>query len=78
MPTILNIGPYRFFFYGNDRREPMHVHVERDDQKAKFWIRPVVLAHNRSFRAPELSKLHALVREHEATFEEAWHAHFDS
>lgn len=30
MPTIVRIGPYRFFFYASDREEPMHVHVERN------------------------------------------------
>ncbi len=38
MPTILRIGPYRFFFYAGDRDEPQHVHVERDDRIAKFWL----------------------------------------
>ena len=41
MPTILRIGPYRFFFYAGDRDEPPHIHVERDDNIAKFWIGPV-------------------------------------
>ncbi|MBI5039684.1 MAG: hypothetical protein HZB57_00240 [Gammaproteobacteria bacterium] len=31
MPTILRVGPYRFFIYAGDRDEPRHVHVERDD-----------------------------------------------
>lgn len=30
MPTVLRVGPYRFFFYAGDRSEPAHVHVERD------------------------------------------------
>jgi len=38
MPTISRIGPYRLFFYAGDRDEPEHVHVERDDQLAKFWL----------------------------------------
>jgi len=41
MPTVLRIGSYRFHFYGNDRREPPHVHVERGDATAKFWLNPV-------------------------------------
>ena len=41
MPTILRIGPYRFFIYSADRREPPHVHIQRDDRCAKFWLRPV-------------------------------------
>jgi hypothetical protein len=40
MPTILRHGPYRFFFYAGDADEPPHVHVERDDNKAKFWLAP--------------------------------------
>jgi hypothetical protein len=41
MPTVLWIGSYRFHFYANDRREPPHVHVERGDATAKFWLNPV-------------------------------------
>jgi hypothetical protein len=36
MPTVLRLGPYRFFFYAGDADEPPHVHVERDKDKAKF------------------------------------------
>jgi hypothetical protein len=38
MPTVLRAGPYRFFFYAGDRDEPPHIHVERDDHTAKFWL----------------------------------------
>jgi hypothetical protein len=37
MPTILRIGPYRFFFYSADVVEPAHIHVQRDDNVAKLW-----------------------------------------
>ncbi|MDP3297850.1 MAG: DUF4160 domain-containing protein, partial [Thermodesulfovibrionia bacterium] len=43
MPTVLRVGPYRFFFYAGDRDEPQHIHVERDDKIAKFWLDPVRL-----------------------------------
>jgi hypothetical protein len=43
MPTVLRLGPYRFFFYAGDVDEPSHVHVERDKDKAKFWLDPVRL-----------------------------------
>ncbi len=40
MPTVPHDGPYRFFFYASDRDEPVHIHVERDDDIAKFgWKR---------------------------------------
>ena len=36
MPTILRVGPNRFFFYANDRAEPVHVHVEGGDGTAEL------------------------------------------
>ena len=42
MPTVPDIpGPYRLFFYSFDCHEPPHVHVERERNKAKFWLDPV-------------------------------------
>jgi hypothetical protein len=38
MPTVMRIGPYRFFFYAGDREEPVHIHVKRDTSLAKFWL----------------------------------------
>jgi Domain of unknown function (DUF4160) len=40
MPKVVEAGPYRVFFYSNERNEPPHVHVERDNRVAKFWLRP--------------------------------------
>ena len=44
MPTVGRVGPYRFFFYSDERGEPRHVHVQRDRSLAKFWLDPVALA----------------------------------
>jgi len=30
-PTVLGIGPNRFFFYSGDRVEPAHIQVEREN-----------------------------------------------
>jgi hypothetical protein len=51
MPTVLRNGPYRFFFYSADGGEPPHVHVQRDDMIAKFWLQPVRLDDSRGVRA---------------------------
>ncbi|KAB2961114.1 MAG: DUF4160 domain-containing protein [Candidatus Methylomirabilis oxygeniifera] len=40
MPTILRSGPYRFYFYSNERAEPPHIHVQRERFFAKFWLNP--------------------------------------
>ena len=51
MPTIMVAGPYRLFFWASDRNEPAHVHVERDDRLARFWLNPVRLQSNGGFRS---------------------------
>jgi hypothetical protein len=43
MPTVLRVGPYRFFCYAGDRGESPHVHVERNGKIAKFWLDPIRL-----------------------------------
>lgn len=49
MPTVLRVGPYRFFFFAGAKDEPPHVHVERDDKEAKFWLAPPRLERNGGF-----------------------------
>lgn len=51
MPTVLRVGPYRFFFFSGDRDEPPHIHVERDENHAKFWLDPVRLEESSGFTA---------------------------
>ena len=75
MPTVSRIGPYRFYFYSHEPNEPAHVHVDRDDLSAKFWLRPVGLARNIRFSLKELRRIQRIVAEHEETFLEAWHEH---
>ncbi len=41
MPTILRIDAYRFYFYSHKPNEPPHIHIDRDDSTAKFWLEQV-------------------------------------
>ena len=76
MPTILRRGPYRFFFYSNDAKEPMHVHVERDGDVAKFWLDPVTVQRSGGFGRPEILRILRLVQEHRERIMEAWDEYF--
>lgn len=38
MPTILLILGWRFFFYANERSEPIHIHCRKGDAEAKYWL----------------------------------------
>ena len=76
MPTVLRVGPYRFFFYASDRAEPAHIHVEREDNRAKFWLDPVRLQVSGGYRSAELGRVARLVAEHRETLLKAWDEYF--
>jgi hypothetical protein len=76
VPALLRIGGYRFFFYSLEDREPAHIHVAQAGRYAKFWLDPVRLASNRSFRSHELTVIRELVLEHRNLFLEKWNAYF--
>jgi Protein of unknown function (DUF2442)/Domain of unknown function (DUF4160) len=69
MLTVLRAGPYRFFFYAGDRDEPLHVHVEREDKVAKFWLDPVRLQESGGFSRTELHRIRQLVQRHKSSYE---------
>ena len=76
MLAVLWSGPCRFFFYSNENREPPHIHAERDEKVAKYWLEPVALASNHGFRSRELTDIRDMVVEHREKFLEAWNGHF--
>jgi Domain of unknown function (DUF4160) len=76
MPTVLRNGPYRFFFYAGDGNEPPHVHVERDDYEAKFWLDPVLLERSKGFSRKEINRIRSLVELHREQLVESWNEFF--
>lgn len=78
MPTVITVGPYRFFFFAGDRHEPAHIHVERDDKVAKFWLKPVRLQSSGGFSRQEISRLSTIVQENQTQFLEAWNDYFQN
>lgn len=76
MPTVLRSGPYRFFFYAGDRDEPRHVHIERDDKIAKFWLEPIRLQNSGGFSRLEIARIERLVSDHREVLTEAWNGYF--
>ena len=76
MPTVLRIGKYRFFFFSREGNEPAHIHVESDDDYAKFWLNPVQLAKSIGYNSKEIGTLKKLIAQNEAMFVEKWDEHF--
>ncbi len=78
MPTVLRSGPYRFYFYSHEPNEPPHVHVDRDELSAKFWLDPIGLARNFGFTAREVNALESIVQTNQQNLLEAWNGYFGS
>jgi len=72
------VGPYRIYFYSHESNEPPHVHVDRDDQSAKFWLRPITLAFNLGFSPVELRRIQRILDENENSLLERWNARFET
>jgi len=64
------------YFYSHEPNEPPHVHVDRDDESAKFWLDPVALAANLGFGPSELRRIHRLVTENRDRLLEKWNERF--
>jgi len=77
MPTVLRSGPYRFYFYASDGSEPAHVHVERDDEIAKFWVDPVRLQSSGGYSRQELNQVQRLVEVNRDQLLRSWNEFFN-
>ena len=78
MPTILIVGPYRFFFYSSDAVEPPHIHVQSGSAAAKFWVEPARLQSSKGFTERQLRDILKIIEKHAALFERKWHEYFNS
>ncbi len=76
MPTIFRAGPYRFLFYASDRDEPHHIHGERNDKVAKYWLDPIRLQNSGGFNRLELKEIRSISEENQESLMEAWYEYF--
>ena len=78
MPVVFRWKGYRFHFFSNEGnpREPIHAHVTRGRDTAKFWLQPEVnVAYNRGFSRLVLRELSAIVEDRRDEIERAWNDH---
>jgi len=78
MPTVAQIGPYRFFFYSNEGDESPHIHVKREAKIAKLWLDPVAVASSGGFPSHELREIERIVTEYRTDWVEAWNEYFNA
>ena len=76
MPVVFREGPYRFYFYSHEPNEPLHIHVDKDNLSAKFWLSPVFLARNIGFTPGELRKIARIIEKNIENIKEVWNGYF--
>jgi len=76
MPTVFVIKGYRFFFFSNERDEPVHIHIEKAEKYAKFWIDPLFVAVNYGFSGKELREIGEIIEKNEVLIMDKWNEHF--
>ncbi|MDP4220346.1 MAG: DUF4160 domain-containing protein [Bacteroidota bacterium] len=80
MPNVFRrpINGYRLFFYSNEGSEPPHVHVQKAENAAKFWIDPVKLDWNEGFSSQQISFIEKMIRARKTRILNAWNEYFTS
>jgi hypothetical protein len=63
MPTILRMKGYHFFFFSIERNEPIHIHLEKTDSYAKFWLKPIGVAVDYGFNSKQLREISKIIDE---------------
>ncbi len=76
MPRIWYEQGFRFSFYSADGDEPPHVHVSKENKRAKWWLEAIHEARNSGFTRAERATIRAIIRDRRATFLEKWHDFF--
>ncbi len=75
MPTVLRVGPYRFFFYSDERNEPPHIHIEAAEKRAKYWLVPIELTWSDGFRSGELKEIEEILVAYRDSLLGEWNAY---
>jgi hypothetical protein len=74
VPTLLRVGPYRFFMVMFDCFERPHIHVRGGSiGEAKFWLSPSVsLANASGYTRPEIERIQGIVTRNAEVLLERW------
>lgn len=65
---------YEIDFKGADLSEPPHVHIEKDDHKAKFWLKDFEFAYKGGFGEGDERKIKKIIRSLYDELMAAWKA----
>jgi hypothetical protein len=65
-----------FYFYAEEGTEPPHVHADKGDGTAKFWLNPVRLAWTEGLKINEVRHALRIAEQQQTKLLEAWNEFF--
>ena len=75
MPTVFELFGIRYFFYAGDH-EPMHIHLENGDGRAKVIVEPEIqVEYNQGIKPKDLKKALAMIETYKEEIIESWKEH---
>ena len=80
MPKVFSWRGYRFHFFSNegDPLKPCHIHVQKGNNRAKFWLDPYIsLEYNYGYTSKELNRFHKIIEENEELIRRKWDEYFN-
>lgn len=75
MPTIFIFFGFRFTFYSDDHK-PIHVHVIKDGNEAKYNVSPLQQVYNRGFKKHDIMIIESVIEENTEIIIERWNNFF--
>jgi hypothetical protein len=82
MPTILLLNGWRFYFYSNENNEPVHIHVQKAEMEAKFWLREDIFdieeAYSYQMNSKDLREVRKIIFDHFDYFIKEWNEYLKS
>lgn len=76
MPTVLAVLSFTFKFYSNDH-EPLHIHVLKGGNKAKYSLFPVKLVENSGLKPAEVRLAKTIIEDNQELIAEHWNKYFN-
>lgn len=58
-------------FFANDH-EPIHVHIVKDNNEAKYNVNPIELVYNKGFKAREIRLIETIIEDNVDVITERW------
>lgn len=71
MPKIFEFFGFSFMFFANDH-EPIHVHIVKDNNEAKYNVNPIELVYNKGFKAREIRLIETIIEDNVDVITERW------